>query len=118
MEFGRIWYYRKHGTEEGAKRAKNIEKFLSYSTDDKARRSALRNLAAIGAGIGNNRPGSKRKKGVMKRQFRFRAAAGQKPKPYLGVVKGNAAIGAVQDQVREKLETAIRKEWDRLAEYN
>lgn len=117
MEFGRIWYYRRHSAEGGATRAKNIQKFLTYSTDDRARRSAFKNLAAIGAGIGNNRPGSKRAKGSMKRQFRFRSDRGQKAKPYLGVIHGNAAIGAVKDQVERKLTDAVRKEWDRLADY-
>ncbi len=116
MEFGRVWYYRRFSQEGGAKRAANIMKFLDYSHDDRLRRSAVKNLLAIGAGIGNNRPGSKRAKGSMKRQWRFRVpeGEGQRARPYLGVIKGDAAIGAVKDEVEDLLTKAIRDEWDRI----
>jgi hypothetical protein len=121
MEFGRIWYYRAWGSASGAKRAANITKFLGYNekftgsaTDLKRQRAAQKNLAAIGARIGNNRPGSKRAKGIMKRQEKFRGSPGQRARPYLGVIKGNAAIGAVTDDVTHLLSQAIRDEWDRI----
>ena len=128
MEFGRVWYYRKHGGAASAKRAANLRKFLAYNekftgsrADLRNQRAAQKNLAAIGAGIGNNRAGSKRKKGSMKSQFRYKVgelgSAGQRPRPYLGVIKGNAALGAVREQVEKKLTDAVRKEWDRIGEY-
>lgn len=40
---------------------------------------------------------------------------GQKAQPYIGIVKGNAAIGAVGPGVRLRLERAIAQEWDRIA---
>lgn len=39
---------------------------------------------------------------------------GQKPEPFVGIVKGNAALGAVEGDVREILATAIEAEWSRV----
>lgn len=39
---------------------------------------------------------------------------GQKAKPFVGIVKGDQAIGAVQPQVREILADAIAAEWGRI----
>ena len=68
------------------------------------------------AGIGNNRPGSKRGRGSMKKQWRFRVPAGhgQQARPYLGIINGGGAIGASQDKVREILSDAIEREWNRI----
>ncbi|PKN81534.1 MAG: hypothetical protein CVU47_06360 [Chloroflexi bacterium HGW-Chloroflexi-9] len=40
---------------------------------------------------------------------------GQKAQPFIGIVKGNAAIGAVGPGVRQRLERAVTQEWDRIA---
>lgn len=84
MEFGRVWYYRK----------------------------ASRSSAP--AGIGNNRPGSKRARSSMKRQFKFRADPGQRAKPFMGVKDGDGAIGASQERVKAILSDAIEKQWNRI----
>lgn len=45
---------------------------------------------------------------------RFRAARGQRAQPIIGIVKGDAAIGAVGAQVRGRLVDAIHLEWSRI----
>lgn len=44
----------------------------------------------------------------------FRARPGQKPDPFIGIVKGDAAIGAVGPQIRTLFTTAIDREWNRI----
>lgn len=39
---------------------------------------------------------------------------GQKAQPFVGIVKGGAALGAVEPRVRQLLTSAVSKEWDRL----
>lgn len=39
---------------------------------------------------------------------------GQKAQPYVGIVKGDAALGAVGPQVRTILERSIAQEWERI----
>jgi len=46
---------------------------------------------------------------------RFRSSKGQKAKPFVGVMKGDQAMGAVKPQVKAKIEAAITKEWERIA---
>lgn len=86
MEFGRVWYYRK-ASRKGAPE-----------------------------GIGNNRAGSKRGRGSMKKQYRYHVAAGrgQKARPYMGIVDGGGAIAASAERVRKILSDAIEREWDRV----
>lgn len=45
---------------------------------------------------------------------RFRSNRGIPPKPFVGIVKGDHAIGAVAPRIRQRLETAIDREWTRL----
>lgn len=40
---------------------------------------------------------------------------GQRARPYAGVIKGDQAIGAVAARAREAIETAIEREWERIA---
>jgi len=113
MEFGRVYYYRK----DVAARQAQIYRSFKYSPTEAAQRRAAKRLGqlAAGEGIGNNRPGSKRKKGSMVAlMHRYKVAKGQAAKPYLGIVHGNAAIGAVGDDVSKLLTQAIRDEWDRI----
>ena len=46
---------------------------------------------------------------------RFKAAKGQKAKPYLGIIKGDAAIAAARDKVETLILDAFEKEWIRIA---
>jgi len=46
---------------------------------------------------------------------RFKSSKGQKAKPFVGIIKGGQALAAVEPQVRQKIEAAIEKEWDRIA---
>lgn len=117
MEFGRIWYYRANA----AGRSAQIEASLRYSPTEARRARAERRLSQLASGvrIGNNRPGSKRRKGSMVAYMqRYRVgdigSAGQRPRPYLGIINRNAAIGAVEDDVERLLTAAIRDEWNRL----
>lgn len=45
---------------------------------------------------------------------RRRHDPGQRPNPYLGVVKGDAAIGAVRGRVQDILLAAYAAEWERI----
>lgn len=65
-------------------------------------------------GAGNNSPGLKRGKGSMKRGKRV-ARRGQKARPYAGITTGGGAMGAIADEVREKLATAYAMEFERVA---
>lgn len=44
----------------------------------------------------------------------FRSRPGQKANPYIGIVKGDAAIAAVGPQIRRLFTEAIDREWDRI----
>ena len=44
-----------------------------------------------------------------------RHSPGQKPRPYLGVVKGDAAIGATKNRIRDLMLAAYRATWERIA---
>lgn len=48
------------------------------------------------------------------RKFQVPAGRGQKPRPFLGIVKGDAAIAEVKGPIEEKLKRAISGEWDRI----
>jgi hypothetical protein len=66
---------------------------------------------------GNNRNGAKRGKGSVKgsgHKFQVLKGRGQSPKPFLGVIEGGHAIGAVKDDVEQLLTAAIRAEWNRI----
>jgi len=66
--------------------------------------------------IGNNRPGSKRREGVFRRYGeRIKYHPGMAPRPYVGIVNGDQAIGAIQPEARRLLEQAIAREWERIA---
>lgn len=43
-----------------------------------------------------------------------KVSKGQKAQPYMGIIKGDGAIGAVKEEVQQKLSTAFEKEWDRI----
>jgi len=45
---------------------------------------------------------------------RFKVAGGQRPQPYVGVINGDHAIGAVKGYARERLTEAINQEWERI----
>lgn len=45
---------------------------------------------------------------------RFKSSPGQKAQPMFGIVKGDAAVGAVGGRVKELLERAITAEWEKL----
>lgn len=62
---------------------------------------------------GNNRPGSKRAKGAMKRGQVFKATRGQREKVFIGIRRGDAAIGASEARVTELMNNAILAEWER-----
>lgn len=65
--------------------------------------------------IGNNRPGSKRKKrGVRAGSVKVKHAPGQKARPYIGIVNRDQAIGATHDEVQKLLVAAVQAEWDRI----
>lgn len=67
------------------------------------------------AGIGNNRPGSKRAKGSIKtKSNRNRVGGGQKARPFLGIIEGDQAISASHDRVANLLTDAYAAEWDRI----
>lgn len=121
MEFGRVWYYRK----DFESRQAQLMRSFSYAGTKAAERRIEKRLSALAGGqaIGNNRPGSKRRKGGMvAAMHRYKVgeigSAGQKPRPYLGVVNGGAALAAVREQVEQKLTDAVKKEWARLAAGN
>lgn len=67
----------------------------------------------VSPGAGNNRGTQKRAKGSMKRG-KVVIRPGQKARPFLGVEKGDAAIGAKADEIRTLLTNAIEQEWIRL----
>lgn len=46
---------------------------------------------------------------------RFRSSKGQKAKPFVGITRQDQAIGAVAPEVRQKIETAFEREWERIA---
>ena len=39
---------------------------------------------------------------------------GQRARPYLGVIKGNGAVGEVRERVETMLRAAFEKEWERI----
>ncbi len=49
---------------------------------------------------------------------RFKAgalgSAGQRPRPFIGIVRGDAAIGETADQIRDVMAEAISQEWERI----
>lgn len=61
---------------------------------------------------GNNRPGSKRKKGSMKAGQAF-TSKGQRERVFVGIRRGDAAIAASQARVEELMANAILAEWER-----
>lgn len=65
---------------------------------------------------GNNRPGSKRKKGSIRRTGTLVTRRGQRPRTYVGIKHGSHAIGATAPEISKILSEAIDKEWARLAE--
>lgn len=66
--------------------------------------------------IGNNRPGSKRRPGVFKKfGERIKYHPGMPARPYVGILDGGHAIGAVQPFARERFLQAFAQEWERLA---
>lgn len=40
---------------------------------------------------------------------------GQKAKPFIGILAGGHAVGAIEDEAREKIIDAINQEWERLS---
>lgn len=61
---------------------------------------------------GNNRPGSPRTAGSMKRGQKF-VSRGQAEKPFVGVRRGDAAIAAANAKVEELMANAILAEWEK-----
>lgn len=47
-------------------------------------------------------------------KFAVGTGRGQRPRPFLGIVDGDAAIAEVQDEVGAKLGAAIDLEWERI----
>ncbi|HXG36523.1 MAG TPA: hypothetical protein VNL15_06115 [Dehalococcoidia bacterium] len=45
---------------------------------------------------------------------RFRANRGQQARPYMGIIKNDAAIGQVGPQVKQGIEQALEREWERI----
>ena len=45
---------------------------------------------------------------------KFKSSRGQKARPYMGIKKGDQAIGEVRDDVRRLLGDAIEREWQRI----
>lgn len=41
-------------------------------------------------------------------------SSGQRPRPFVGIKEGNAAIGATEEQIRARLQSAIEQEWARF----
>lgn len=62
---------------------------------------------------GNNRPGSPRAKGSMKRGRAFQSFPGERAKPYIGIRKGDAAIAASQERVTQLFNEAVLAEWEK-----
>lgn len=63
------------------------------------------------AGIGNNRAGSKRKKGVFKSKGQPYNRRSVEPRPFVGVKSGGYAIGRADPQVRELLTQGMNETW-------
>lgn len=64
--------------------------------------------------VGNNRPGSKRERGSVKRTGRkFISPRGQASRPFIGIKHGDAAIGASKVRIEELLAAEILAEWER-----
>lgn len=61
---------------------------------------------------GNNRPGSKRARGSMKKGQAFQPSHGQKPHVYIGIRRGDAAVAAADPQIDELFANAILAEWE------
>lgn len=59
---------------------------------------------------GNNRPGSPRTS--MKSGTKFRAARGQRAKPFIGIVNGDQAMAAARPRVVPVILAGIAKQWD------
>lgn len=69
-------------------------------------------------GHGNNRPGSMRRKGSLKKgasKGPSRSGPGQAARPFIGIIGNTQAIAAVQPYARARLRVAINREWTRLA---
>lgn len=64
-------------------------------------------------GAGNNRDGQKRAKGSMRRGLAI-YPRGQKPRPFLGIERGDGAIGATAEPIKKLLSEAVAAEWRRL----
>lgn len=45
----------------------------------------------------------------------FQASPGQRPRPFVGIRRGDHAIGAVRDDVERRLKRAFEQEWNRVA---
>jgi hypothetical protein len=58
--------------------------------------------------------GYRRMGGRMEGAQRFRATRGQEARPYIGIIHGDAAVGASADRVKRLLAEAVSREWDRL----
>lgn len=41
-------------------------------------------------------------------------STGQKPRPYIGIVNGDAAVGSTSERVKQLIADAVSREWDRL----
>jgi hypothetical protein len=81
--------------------------------------SAVAHPAARRHEFGRNpRPyGVSRRQALKNPSLRARAGytyKGQSPRPYVGVISGNAASGAVAPYAREQLTQAVSDEWDRI----
>lgn len=94
MEFGRKYWYRGFSV---AKR-KSTREATFRTKDGKA-------SARIKAGM------VRASKGTL-----FEAKPGQPARPFLGIIKGGGAIGAVEERVKARLSAAIDAEWNRISE--
>lgn len=45
---------------------------------------------------------------------RRRVARGQQARPYMGIIRGDAAVGATNDEVKRLISDAFDKEWERI----
>lgn len=45
---------------------------------------------------------------------RFRSNPGQPARPYIGIVRGDAAMGAIEADAQRKIADAIEAEWERI----
>lgn len=64
------------------------------------------------SGIGNNRDGQRRGHGAFKAKGASYRRASIRPRPYVGIVNSDHAVGFVAPRFRQMVEQALRETWD------